>query len=85
MLRTSWRAGGRTGAGIGPVEVRGYRGRVLRALANWWDAVELWLTQLAFPLQVLVAAVVLLPLCWAAAALLDRGVDAVLARWARRR
>lgn len=58
---------------------------MLRALADWWDAVELWLTQLAFPLQVVLAIVVLVPLCWAAAAGLDRSVDAVAARWARRR
>lgn len=65
--------------------MRGYRGPVLRALANWWDAVELWLTQLPFPLQVLLAAVVLLPVCWGVATLLDRFVDVVVARWARRR
>lgn len=58
---------------------------VLRSLANWWDAVELWLTQLAFPLQVLLAAVVLLPLCWGVAAGLDRVVDVGAARWAARR
>ncbi|MGE3284572.1 MAG: hypothetical protein AB7J32_00555 [Pseudonocardia sp.] len=57
---------------------------MLRDLANWWDAVELWLTQLAFPFQVVLAAAVLLPLCWAAAAGLDRGVD-VVERWTRRR
>jgi hypothetical protein len=60
-------------------------GGVWRAVADWWDAVELWLTQLAFPLQVVLAAAVLLPLCWAAAAVLDRGVDAVACRWAARR
>jgi len=53
-------------------------------VANWWDAVELWLTQLTFPLQVLLAVVVLLPLCWGFAALLDRSVDVVASRWARR-
>lgn len=55
-------------------------GGVLRAVANWWDAVELWLTQLAFPFQVLLAVVVLLPLCWGAAAGVDRVVDAVIDR-----
>jgi uncharacterized membrane protein len=54
---------------------------VLRSIANWWDAVELWLTQLAFPIQVVLAVVVLLPLCWAVAAGLDRSVDAIAARW----
>lgn len=53
---------------------------MLRALADWWDAVELWVTQLAFPLQVLLAIVVGLPACWAAAALLDRLADAVSRR-----
>lgn len=50
---------------------------VIRALVDWWDSVELWLTQLAFPLQVLLAAVVLLPLCWFAAAGADRLLDGV--------
>ena len=58
---------------------------VLRELADWWDAVELWLTQLAFPFQVVLAIVVVLPLCWAAAGLLDRAVDAVVLLGARRR
>jgi hypothetical protein len=58
---------------------------VQRSIANWWDAVELWLTQLAFPLQVVLAVVVLLPLCWAVAAGLDRGVDVVVAGWTARR
>ena len=52
---------------------------MLRELANRWDAVELWVTQLAFPFQVVLAIVVVLPLCWAAAGLLDRAVDAVVA------
>nr|WP_211176801.1 hypothetical protein [Pseudonocardia acidicola] len=50
-------------------------------MADWWDAIELWVTQLAFPFQVVLAILVLLPLCWAAAGLLDRGVDAAVARW----
>ena len=33
---------------------------------------ELWFTQLGFPYQVLLAIVVLLPLCWLAASLIDR-------------
>ncbi len=51
---------------------------MLRALLDWWDGVELWLTQLAFPLQVLLAILVLVPGCWLSAALIDRGVGAVL-------
>jgi hypothetical protein len=50
---------------------------VVRAIADWWDAVELWLTQLAFPFQVALAIVVGLPLCWLAAAGIDRLVDIV--------
>jgi hypothetical protein len=58
---------------------------VLRAVADWWDAVELWLTQLPFGFQVLLATVVLVPLCWGAAVLSDRVVDAAAARVAARR
>lgn len=58
---------------------------VARAIADWWDAVELWLTQLAFPFQVVLAALVLLPLCWGAAAAVDRVVDVAVARLAERR
>jgi hypothetical protein len=58
---------------------------VVRTLLDWWDAVELWLTQLSFPVQVLLATLILLPACWAASALVDRGVDRVLAAVAGRR
>jgi hypothetical protein len=58
---------------------------VLRAVANWWDAVELWVTQLAFPFQVVLAILVVLPLCWGLAGLLDRAVDAVVLVGVRRR
>ena len=58
---------------------------MVRALADWWDAVELWLTQLPFGFQVLLAAIVLVPLCWGSAVLVDRVVDAVAARIAARR
>jgi 4-hydroxybenzoate polyprenyltransferase len=53
---------------------------VVRAIVDWWDAVELWLTQLAFPFQVALAIVVGLPLCWLAAAGIDRLVDVVIDR-----
>ncbi|MEU7814386.1 hypothetical protein [Pseudonocardia sp. NPDC049154] len=56
-----------------------------RAIADWWDAVELWLTQLAFPLQVGLAIVVVLPLCWAVAGLLDRAAGVATDALARRR
>ncbi len=52
---------------------------------GWWDAVELWLTQLPFGFQVLLAALVVVPLCWGTAVLVDRGVDAAAARIAARR
>ena len=58
---------------------------MLRAVADRWDAVELWVTQLAFPFQVVLAIVVLLPLCWAVAGLLDRVVDVAASLGARRR
>jgi len=58
---------------------------VLREVANRWDAVELWVTQLAFPFQVVLAIVVVLPLCWMVAGLLDRAVDAAVLLGARRR
>ncbi|GAA5139774.1 hypothetical protein [Pseudonocardia adelaidensis] len=58
---------------------------MVRALADWWDAVELWLTQLPFGFQVLLATVVLVPLCWGTAVVSDRVVDAAAARIAARR
>lgn len=56
-----------------------------KAIADWWDALELWLTQLAFPLQVGLAIVVVLPLCWAVAGLLDRAAGVMTDAVARRR
>jgi hypothetical protein len=58
---------------------------VLRAVLDWWDGVELWVTSLAFPLQVLLAIVVLLPGCWLASALIDNGVGWVMGVVATRR
>ncbi len=51
-----------------------------RALADSYDAMELWVTQLAFPLQVLLAVVVVLPLCLLAAMLLDRVSELLVSR-----
>jgi hypothetical protein len=56
-----------------------------RAVADWWDAVELWLTQLPFPLQVLIALLVLVPACWGGAAALDRLWELVAGWFAGRR
>jgi hypothetical protein len=57
---------------------------VLRSLADWWDSVELWITQLAFPFQVVLAIVILLPLCAGVAALTDRASDLLDRLLARR-
>jgi hypothetical protein len=46
-------------------------------LADVWDSLELWITQRWFPFQVVLVILVLLPLCWGAARLIDRGVDRV--------
>jgi hypothetical protein len=46
-------------------------------LSDWWNAVELWITQLAFPAQFAVVIAVLLPVCAAGAWLIDRAVDFV--------
>ena len=60
-------------------------GNVARAVADWWDAVELWLTQLSFPLQVVLGVLVLLPACWGGAAAIDRLWDLAAARVAAAR
>lgn len=48
---------------------------MLDGLAQWWDGVELWFTQLWFPVQVGLLMVVLVPLCWWAARMIDSGFD----------
>jgi hypothetical protein len=57
----------------------------MQRLADWWDGFELWVTQLWFPFQVALVIVVLLPLCWGTARLIDYGVDRVSALLPRRR
>jgi hypothetical protein len=52
-------------------------------LANWWDAVALWLSDLAFPFQFALVIVVLAPLCVTVAWAIDRVVDLVTARFTR--
>jgi hypothetical protein len=42
------------------------------AAIRWWDSVELWLTQLQLALQVALLMLVLLPVCWWAARVIDR-------------
>lgn len=46
-------------------------------LANWWDGVDLWLSQLAFPFQFAIVIVVLAPVCFGVAVLVDRVVDVI--------
>lgn len=58
---------------------------VASGLADWYDAVELWVTQLAFPLQVVLAVVVVLPVCLLAAVVLDRVSEVFVARIGARR
>ncbi|WP_420803568.1 hypothetical protein [Saccharothrix deserti] len=45
------------------------------AFEQWWDGVELWLAQLAFPFQFALLMGVLLPLSLGVARLIDRVVD----------
>lgn len=56
-----------------------------RVVADLWDAFELWLTQLAFPIQVALAIVVLLPACWLVAGLADRVAGLVVEAFRRDR
>ncbi len=58
---------------------------VVRAVADWWDAVELWLTQLPFVFQVMLAVLVVLPVTWFAAVAVDRLSDRVAAAVEARR
>jgi hypothetical protein len=48
---------------------------VVDAFAQWWDGVELWLAQLAFPFQFALLMCVLLPSSLGLARLIDRVVD----------
>ena len=49
----------------------------VRWLADWWDAVELWVTQLAFRFQVVLVILVVLPVC----ALVATGLDRLTSRF----
>jgi hypothetical protein len=53
---------------------------VLSGVLQWWDGVELWLTQLGLAPQVALLMLVVLPVCWWAARVLDRAVGLVFAR-----
>jgi hypothetical protein len=54
-------------------------------LANWWDGVDLWLSELAFPFQFAIVIAVLAPFCITVAWVIDRAVDLVSARRNRTR
>ena len=54
------------------------------AVAQWWDGVELWLTQLGLALQVALLMLVLLPACWWVARALDRCVGLIFERLSHR-
>jgi hypothetical protein len=49
-------------------------------LANWWDSVALWLSDLAFPIQFALVIAVLAPVCFVLAWGIDNAVDLVTAR-----
>lgn len=51
------------------------------AFEQWWDGVELWMAQLAFPFQFALLMCVLLPLCLGVARLIDRVVDNASSRF----
>jgi hypothetical protein len=53
---------------------------VLFGVLQWWDGVELWLTQLGLALQVGLLMLVLLPAVWWAAWVLDGVVGVVFER-----
>jgi hypothetical protein len=50
-------------------------------LANWWDSVALWLSDLAFPIQFALVIAVLAPVCFVLAWGIDNAVDLVTARF----
>lgn len=52
-------------------------------LVEWWDGAELWLVRLPYPLLVTLVLAVLVPLCWALAWVIDRGIDELGARMTR--
>jgi len=52
-------------------------------LFAWWDAVELWLVQLWFPLLVTLVLVVVVPLAWVLARVVNRAVDGIGAKLTR--
>ena len=49
-------------------------------MSDWWNGVELWITQLPFPAQFAIVIAVLLPVCTVGAWLIDRVVDFVASK-----
>lgn len=71
----------------GKYRTAGYPAAVLEVLSSvlqWWNAVELWLTQLGLALQVALLMVVVLPVCWCAARVFDLAVGLVFERFGHR-
>ncbi len=65
----------------------GYPAAVLEVLSDvlqWWDGVELWLTQVGLALQVTLLMLVLLPASWWAARVLDRAAGWIFERLGHR-
>jgi len=65
----------------------GYPAAVLEVLSDvlqWWDGVELWLTQVGLALQVTLLMLVVLPICWWVARVFDRAVGLVFDRLGHR-
>ncbi|SDP63098.1 hypothetical protein SAMN04487905_106157 [Actinopolyspora xinjiangensis] len=52
-------------------------------LVALWDGAESWLVLLPYPFQVALVLVVLVPLCWLVARLVDRIVDEISAKASR--
>lgn len=44
-------------------------------VSEWWDALELWIVQLWYPVQIAAVILMVLPVCWMAAGLIDQTVD----------
>lgn len=48
---------------------------MVERVSEWWDALELWIVQLWYPVQIAAVVLIVLPACWLAAGLIDRVVD----------
>lgn len=57
---------------------------MLGTLGSWWNAVELWIVQLWFPLQFVLVMAVVVPVCWGVAVGADVLAGRVVKRLRRR-